>query len=209
MAFFEALFKDIGIDLGTANSLIYVKGQGIIVNEPSVAAMNTKTNKILAVGDEAKKMAPWMGAVDDNKSLLVSLNKTKYEPKDPPLPGKRRGTDDRSVAAEMTRSFLDNRIKIRALTFMRGRTFLNRFIILDEGQNQAPKMMKNIITRCGEGTKFILLGNVQQIDSPYMSATTSGLVYVAELAKDCPHAACITLPKGERSRLANWANENL
>ena len=56
MAFFEALFKDIGIDLGTANSLIYVRGQGIIVNEPSVAAMNTKTNKILAVGDEAKKM---------------------------------------------------------------------------------------------------------------------------------------------------------
>jgi rod shape-determining protein MreB len=56
MAFFEALFKDIGIDLGTANSLIYVKSQGIIVNEPSVAAMNMKTSKILAVGDEAKKM---------------------------------------------------------------------------------------------------------------------------------------------------------
>ena len=56
MAFFNALFKDVGIDLGTANSLIYVKGQGILVNEPSVAAMNTKTNRILAVGDEAKKM---------------------------------------------------------------------------------------------------------------------------------------------------------
>ncbi|MFX6949563.1 PhoH family protein, partial [Acinetobacter baumannii] len=79
---------------------------------------------------------------------------------------------------QATNDILAKRIKIRSLNFMRGRTFLNRYIIIDEAQNLTAKQMKTLITRCGPGSKMICLGNLAQIDTPYLSETTSGLTYV-------------------------------
>ena len=92
---------------------------------------------------------------------------------------------------------------------MRGRTFLNRYIILDEAQNLTPKQMKALITRAGPGTKMVCLGNIAQIDTPYLTETTSGLTYVVNRFRGWPHAGHITLLRGERSRLADFASEAL
>jgi PhoH-like ATPase len=92
---------------------------------------------------------------------------------------------------------------------MRGRTFLNRFIILDEAQNLTSKQMKTLITRAGPGTKVVCLGNIAQIDTPYLTETTSGLTYVVDRFKHWRHSAHVTLRRGERSRLADFASESL
>ncbi len=92
---------------------------------------------------------------------------------------------------------------------MRGPTFLNKYIILDEAQNLTPKQMKTLITRAGPGTKVICLGNVAQIDTPYLTETTSGLTYVVDRFKQWPHSGHITLLRGERSRLADFASDIL
>jgi len=92
---------------------------------------------------------------------------------------------------------------------MRGRTFLNRFLILDEAQNLTPKQMKALVTRAGPGTKLVCLGNIAQIDTPYLTETTSGLTYVVNRFRGWPHAGHITLMRGERSRLADYASEIL
>jgi PhoH-like ATPase len=108
-----------------------------------------------------------------------------------------------------TNDLLRNRIKIRSLNFMRGRTFLNRFIIIDEAQNLSPKQMRALITRAGPGTKMVCLGNVGQIDTPYLTETTSGLTFVVDRFKGWEHSGHITLMRGERSRLADHASELL
>jgi PhoH-like ATPase len=142
-------------------------------------------------GTEEEKMTPWMGALLDNLELLSSHeNGSSWE-------------------RAATNSLLLNRVKMRSLNFMRGRTFLNRFIILDEAQNLTSKQMKTLITRAGPGSKIVCLGNIAQIDTPYLTATTSGLTYVVDRFKDWPHAAHITLKRGERSRLADFAADTL
>jgi PhoH-like ATPase len=92
---------------------------------------------------------------------------------------------------------------------MRGRTFMNRYVIIDEAQNLTPKQMKAIITRAGPGTKMICLGNIAQIDTPYLTETTSGLTYVVNRFRGWSHSGHITLVRGERSRLADFASEIL
>jgi PhoH-like ATPase len=92
---------------------------------------------------------------------------------------------------------------------MRGRTFLNRYVIIDEAQNLTPKQMKTLLTRAGPGTKMICLGNIEQIDTPYLTETTSGLTYAVDRFKDWPHSAHVTLRRGERSRLADFAMNSL
>jgi len=104
---------------------------------------------------------------------------------------------------------LHNRVKVRSLNFMRGRTFLNRYLIIDEAQNLTSKQMKTLITRAGPGTKVVCLGNLAQIDTPYLSETTSGLTYVVDRFKSWPHSGHITLLRGERSRLADFASQQL
>jgi PhoH-like ATPase len=143
-------------------------------------------------GTEEEKMTPWMGALMDN---LEVLNKTD-------ISGGEWGK-------QATNDLLQSRIKIRSLNFMRGRTFLNRFLIIDEAQNLTSKQMKTLITRAGPGTKIVCLGNVTQIDTPYLSETTSGLTYVVDRFKNWEHSGHITLLRGERSRLADFASENL
>jgi PhoH-like ATPase len=145
-------------------------------------------------GTEEEKMTPWMGALTDNLEVLT-------EPED----GGHGGEWGRAVTNELMAS----RIKIRSLNFMRGRTFLNRYLIIDEAQNITPKQMKTLITRAGPGTKIICLGNVEQIDTPYLTETTSGLTFAVDRFKDWQHAGHVTLRRGERSRLADFASEAL
>jgi PhoH-like ATPase len=141
-------------------------------------------------GTEEEKMTPWMGALMDNLEVL-----TKPE----------GGEWGRAATNDLIR----NRIRISSLNFMRGRTFLNKYIILDEAQNLTAKQMKTLITRAGPGTKFVCLGNISQIDTPYLTETTSGLTYVVDRFKQWPHSGHITLLRGERSRLADFASQEL
>lgn len=142
-------------------------------------------------GTEEEKMTPWMGALMDNLEVLQdSGNENPWE----------------RVA---TQDLLQNRIKIRSLNFMRGRTFLNRFVIIDEAQNLTSKQMKTLITRAGPGTKLVCLGDIKQIDTPYLTETTSGLTYAVDRFKQWSHSGHMTLVRGERSRLADFAALNL
>ena len=108
-----------------------------------------------------------------------------------------------------TNDILTQRIKIRSVNFMRGRTFLNRYVIIDEAQNLTSKQLKTLVTRAGPGTKIVCLGNIAQIDSPYLTETTSGLTFVVDRFKNWEHSGHITLVRGERSRLADFASEHL
>ena len=92
---------------------------------------------------------------------------------------------------------------------MRGRTFINKFLIIDEAQNLTPKQMKTLITRAGPGTKIVCLGNIAQIDTPYLTEGSSGLTYVVDRFKGWAHSGHVTLARGERSRLADYASDAL
>ena len=142
-------------------------------------------------GTEEEKMEPWMGALMDNLEVLT------------------RSEEGGTWGRAATNDLLRNRIKIRSLNFMRGRTFLNRFIIVDEAQNLTPKQMKALVTRAGPGSKMICLGNIAQIDTPYLTETTSGLTYVVNRFRGWNHSGHVTLLRGERSRLADYASEAL
>jgi len=143
-------------------------------------------------GTEEEKMTPWMGALEDN---LDVLNGTAGE----------GGEWGRAATQDLIR----NRIKIKSLNFMRGRTFLNKFLILDEAQNLTPKQMKTLITRAGPGTKVVCMGNIAQIDTPYLTEGSSGLTFVVDRFKGWAHSGHVTLQRGERSRLADHAADVL
>ena len=144
-------------------------------------------------GTEEEKMGPWMGALDDNLEFLAKGD------------GTGAGEWGRSATNELIRS----RIKVKSLNFMRGRTFLNKYVIIDEAQNLTPKQMKTLITRAGPGTKIICMGNLAQIDTPYLSEGSSGLTYVVDRFKRWVNGGHITLARGERSRLADFASDVL
>ena len=146
-------------------------------------------------GTEEEKMLPWMGALEDN---LDVLNMGDGE-------GGHGGDWGRAATMDLIRS----RVKVKSLNFMRGRTFLNKFLIIDEAQNLTPKQMKTLITRAGPGTKVVCLGNIAQIDTPYLTEGSSGLTYVVDRFKGWPHSGHVTLQRGERSRLADYAAEVL
>jgi PhoH-like ATPase len=143
-------------------------------------------------GTEEEKMGPWMGALDDN---LEALAKTETS----------AGEWGRAATTELIRS----RVKVKSMNFMRGRTFLNKYLIIDEAQNLTPKQMKTLITRAGPGTKIICMGNLAQIDTPYLTEGSSGLTFAVDKFKGWPHGGHITLARGERSRLADFASEVL
>ena len=142
-------------------------------------------------GTEEEKMTPWMGALADNLEVLADLETG--------------GGWGRAATGDLLRS----RIQVRSLNFMRGRTFLNRYVILDEAQNLTRHQMRTLITRAGPGTKMVCLGNVRQIDTPWLSETTSGLTHVVDRFKHWRHSGHVTLVRGERSRLADFAAESL
>jgi len=141
-------------------------------------------------GTEEEKMAPWMGALMDNLEVLAA-------------------TESGEWGRQATNDLIRHRIKIHSLNFMRGRTFLNKYLIIDEAQNLTSKQMRALITRAGPGTKIICLGNVAQIDTPYLTEVTSGLTFVVDRFKDWQYSGHITLVSGERSRLTQFANDYL
>lgn len=136
-------------------------------------------------------MTPWMGALMDNLEVLNHSGESSV------------------WGRAATQDLLSSRIKVHALNFMRGRTFLNKYLIIDEAQNLTAKQMKTLITRAGPGSKVICLGNIAQIDTPYLTETSSGLTYVVDRFKSWPHGGHVTLRRGERSRLADFASEIL
>ncbi|WP_341685892.1 PhoH family protein [Limnohabitans sp.] len=144
-------------------------------------------------GTEEEKMGPWMGALDDNLEFLAK--------------GEGGGAGEWGRAA--TNELIKSRIKIKSMNFMRGRTFMNKYVIIDEAQNLTPKQMKTLITRAGPGTKIICMGNLAQIDTPYLTEGSSGLTYAVDRFKGWAHNGHITLARGERSRLADFASEAL
>ena len=143
-------------------------------------------------GTEEEKMNPWMGALEDNLDVLNKSDET---------------AGDWGRAA--TQDLIKSRIKVKSLNFMRGRTFLKKFLIIDEAQNLTPKQMKTLITRAGPGTKVVCLGNIAQIDTPYLTEGSSGLTFVVDRFKGWQHNGHVTLQRGERSRLADSAAEAL
>jgi PhoH-like ATPase len=143
-------------------------------------------------GTEEEKMGPWMGALDDNLEVLSKSDSSA-------------GDWGRAATNDLVRA----KIKIKSLNFMRGRTFLNKFVLIDEAQNLTPKQMKTLITRAGPGTKIVCLGNLAQIDTPYLTEGSSGLTYAVDRFKGWPHGGHVLLARGERSRLADFASEVL
>jgi PhoH-like ATPase len=143
-------------------------------------------------GTEEEKMLPWMGALEDNLDVLNASDESGGE-----------------WGRAATRDLVRSRIKVKSLNFMRGRTFVNKWLIIDEAQNLTPKQMKTLVTRAGPGTKVVCLGNIAQIDTPYLTEGSSGLTYVVDRMKGWTHAGHVTLARGERSRLADHAAEAL
>lgn len=133
-----------------------------------------------------EKMSPWMGAIDDNLEVLFQKNLNTLDDY------KNRGI-----------------IQVEPLTYIRGRSFPKSFIIIDEAQNLSPEQVKTIITRVGEGTKIVLTGDIEQIDSPYFDFSNNGLTCVVEKFKEFAISGHITLMKGERSELATLASKIL
>ncbi len=144
-------------------------------------------------GTEEEKMNPWMGALEDNLDVLNGTGSPEH------------GSWGRAA----TKDFLQSRIRIKSLNFMRGRTFQGKFIIIDEAQNLTPHQMKTLVTRAGPGSKVVCLGNNAQIDTPYLTETTSGVTYVVDRFKRWDHSGHMTLKRGERSRLADYATKVL
>jgi len=143
-------------------------------------------------GTEEEKMQPWMGAFDDNLEVLQKTDDTA-------------GEWGRAATQELIRS----RLKVKSMSFMRGRTFVDKYLIIDEAQNLTPKQLKTLVTRAGVGTKIVCLGNIAQIDTPYLTEGSSGLTYVVDRFKGWGHSGHVTLARGERSRLADYASDIL
>jgi len=185
---------------GTGKTLLTLAAGLMQVLEQKIYSEIIMTRVTVSVGEdigflpgtEEEKMSPWMGALDDN---LDVLNQSSEE----------GGEWGRAATRDLIRS----RIKIKSLNFMRGRTFLNKFLIIDEAQNLTPKQMKTLITRAGPGTKVVCMGNIAQNDTPYLTEGSSGLTYVVDRFKGWAHSGHVTLQRGERSRLADHAGDVL
>jgi len=143
-------------------------------------------------GSEEEKMMPWMGALEDN---LEELTKSP--------------SDEGSWGRQATEDLIWSKIRVKSLNFMRGRTFSNKIVIIDEAQNLTAKQMKTLITRAGPGSKIICLGNLAQIDTPYLTEASSGLTHVVEGMKGYAGHGHATLAKVERSALAEFAGNAL
>ena len=143
-------------------------------------------------GEVEEKLKPWMQPIFDNLEFLMG-----------PSEGRGRKPKDYHGLVEF------GMLELEPLTYIRGRSMPNRYLIVDEAQNLTPHEIKTIITRAGEGTKIVLTGDPYQIDNPYIDSESNGLTYVAERFKDEPIAGHVMLRKGERSKLAELAAQLL
>ena len=142
-------------------------------------------------GDISEKLTPWMQPLYDNFDLILGTQDAKGKP------GHWRRGHEELIELGL--------LQIEPLTYIRGRTIPQQYMIIDEAQNLTPHEVKTIITRAGEGTKIVLTGDPAQIDNPYVDAASNGLIYLVERFKNEPLAGHITLSKGERSSLAERA----
>ncbi|MBO6761835.1 MAG: PhoH family protein, partial [Roseivirga sp.] len=143
-------------------------------------------------GDIKSKLNPYMEPLWDNLKFIQNQYKE---------------TDKEFKA--ITEMVNKEKLLITPLAYIRGRSLSNIFFIVDEAQNLTPHEIKTIITRAGENTKIVFTGDIHQIDTPYLDSQSNGLSYLIDRVKDHPLYAHITLEKGERSELANLANELL
>jgi PhoH-like ATPase len=154
-------------------------------------------------GTFEEKMAPWLSPIKDNLEFLFGVKPSKIK--------KKSTSSDGGIMNEPYMSILQEKglIEVEAITYIRGRSIPNAFIIIDEAQNLSVHELKTIITRVGEGTKIVLTGDIEQIDNPYVDSYTNGLTYAIEKFKEYPIAGHIKLLKGERSALATLASKIL
>jgi len=180
---------------GTGKTLLALAAGLQLVADEQVHKRLLVTRPIFPMGKELgylpgeleEKLRPWMQPIMDNLELLLNLS---------------QGNRGHSAYEELR----DQRIlQVEALTYIRGRSIPNQFMIVDEAQNLTPHEVKTIITRAGEGTKMVLTGDPYQIDNPYIDTASNGLSYVAEQFKGHPLAGHMTLTRGERSDLAESA----
>ena len=185
---------------GTGKTLLALAAGLVQTLDKKIYSEIIMTRATVSVGDdigflpgtEEEKMTPWMGALEDNLDVLNESDDS---------------SGDWGRAA--TQDLIKSRIKVKSLNFMRGRTFLNKYLIIDEAQNLTPKQMKTLVTRAGPGTKIVCCGNIAQIDTPYLTEGSSGLTYVVDRFKGWNHNGHVTLMRGERSRLADYAADTL
>ncbi len=142
-------------------------------------------------GDIEDKLRPWMQPIRDNLDFLMGSSGG---------PGRVKGKKDLQSLFDL------GMIEVEPLTYIRGRSMPNQYLIVDEAQNLTPHEIKTIITRAGEGTKVILNGDPGQIDNPYIDSRSNGLSFVVDRFKEESIAGHITLSKGERSELAELAS---
>lgn len=149
-------------------------------------------------GTEAEKLSPWMGALTDNLEFLLHRdgenNKREEKKREP-----HKSQKEKMMSA----------VEIKSIELMRGSSLFRTFLIVDEAQNLTPRQIKMLVTRPADGTKVVMLGNLDQIDTPYLTAGGNGLARIVDLFGDYPHGGHLTLSEGERSRLANYANKVL
>ncbi|MCI5874274.1 MAG: PhoH family protein [Clostridiales bacterium] len=143
-------------------------------------------------GDEQEKISPLMRPIIDNLEQLIDSNEEE------------RYQDEMALHGKIEEIFARGIIQTEAMNYIRGRSFVNTYLIVDEAQNMTPNQMKGIITRAGKGTKIIILGDPKQIDNPFLDERTNGLSYAAEYMKGSPLCYQITLTadESERSKLA-------
>lgn len=162
----------------------------IFVTRPIVPLSNKDIGFL--PGDVKSKIDPYMAPIWDNLKFI-----------------KDQLIDDDKAQAKIDELVLTEKISVAPLAFIRGRTLTKIFFIVDEAQNLTPHEIKTIISRAGEDTKIVFTGDIYQIDTPYLDAESNGLSYLIDKAKNHPLYAHITLQKGERSELANLANDLL
>ena len=146
-------------------------------------------------GDKDEKLAHWMQPIFDNLTFLLGTSAAR--------PGKEG--DEMSVKQKVDKLIQDNVIELEALTYIRGRSIPNQYVIVDEAQNLTPHEVKTIVSRAGEGTKVVLTGDPYQIDNPYLDSSSNGLTYTVERMRELALHGHITLQKSERSALAGAA----
>jgi PhoH-like ATPase len=147
-------------------------------------------------GSESEKLAPWFSAIDDAMELLLG---SKPDSKD-------KGSNSKTNWKAMLSLYQEKGIiEYSAITYVRGRSLPKALILLDEGQNVTQQDMKTLLTRAGEGSKFIITGDIEQVDNVKMDATDNGLTFVINKFKDSYLSGHVTLQQGERSRLATEA----
>ncbi len=177
---------------GMASTVKSSKYEKLLVSRP-VIPLGRDIGYLPGTKDE--KMHLWMQPIFDNLSYLIGLTNG--------------GKQDAATELGIKRLLQEDRIELEALTYIRGRSISRQYVIIDEAQNLTPHEVKTIVSRAGEGTKMVLTGDPEQIDNPYLDASSNGLSYTVERLKGQEACGHITLTRSERSHLASLAAEYL